>query len=74
VQKRLNLSICRFGYELEWAEGCTRSIVFARWRQYALMEGNVAVSCGITSNHPSTATMCLMSDYFDHLVYLDMPT
>jgi len=25
-------------------------------------------------NHPSTATMCLMSNYFDHLLSLDTPT
>ena len=40
VQKRLNRSICRIGCGLEWAEGCTSSIVFARWRQCALMEGH----------------------------------
>jgi len=42
---------------LEWAEGCTSSIVFARWRQCALIEGHVAVTCRITFNHPSTAAM-----------------
>jgi len=45
VQKRLNRSICRFGCGLEWAEECTSSIVFARWRQYALLGGHVAVTC-----------------------------
>jgi len=37
VLKRLNRSICRLGCGLEWAEGCTNSIVFARWRQHALV-------------------------------------
>jgi len=37
VQTRLNLSIWHFGCALQWAEGCTSSIVFARWRQCALM-------------------------------------
>jgi len=41
VQKRLNRSICRLACALEWAEGCTNSIVFARWRQCALMGGHV---------------------------------
>jgi len=44
VQKRLNRSICRIGCGLEWAEGRTSSIVFARWRQCAVMEGQVAVT------------------------------
>jgi len=67
VQKRLNLSICRIGCGLEWAERCTSSIVFARWRQCALMEGHVSVTCRITLNHPSTATMRLMSNYTCYL-------
>jgi len=74
VQKRLNRSICRIGCGLQWAGGCTSSIVFARWRQCALMEGHVAVTCRITLNHPSTATMRLMSNYFDHLLSLDTLT
>jgi len=74
VQKRLNLSICRFHCGLEWAEGCIGSIVFARWRQCALVEGHVAVTCRITLNHPSTAAMRLMTNYFDHLLSLDTPT
>jgi len=73
VQKRLNLSICRFGCGLEWDEGCTSSIVFARWRQCALMEGHVAVACRMTLNHPSTAA-CFMANYFDHLLFLDTST
>ena len=36
VRKRLNRSICRSGCGLGCAEGSTNSIVFARWRQYAL--------------------------------------
>ena len=74
VQKRLNLSICRFDCKLERAEGCTSSTVFARWRQCALMEGHVAVTCRITLNHPSTAAMRLTANYFDHLLSLDMPS
>jgi len=53
VQKQLNRSICRLGCGLEWAEGCTSSIVFARWRQCDLIGGHVAVTCRITMNHPS---------------------
>ena len=74
MQKRLNLSICSFDCGFELAEGCTSSIVFARWRQYALVEGHVAVTCRITFNHPSTAAMRFMANYFDHLLSLDMPT
>jgi len=74
VQKRLNLSTCRFDCGLQWAEGCTSSIVFARWRHYALMEGHVAVTCRITLNHPPTAAMRLTANYFDHLLSLDTPT
>jgi len=74
MQKRLNLSICRFDCGLEWAEGCTSSIVFARWRKCALVEAHVAVTCRITLSHPSTAAMRLMANYFDHLLSLDTPT
>jgi len=74
VQKRPNLSISRFDCGLEWAEGCTSSIVFARWRQCALMEGHIAVSCRLTLNHPPTAAMRLMANYFNHLLSLDTPT
>jgi len=76
VQQRLNQSICRLGYGLEWAEGCTNSIVFARWRQCAIMGGHVAVTCRITLNHPSTAANApYVKLYdFDHLSSLDTPT
>jgi len=74
VQTQLNRSIWRFGCGLEWAVGCTSSIVFARWRQCALMGGHVAVTCQIKLNHPSTAAMRLMSNYFDHTLSLDTPT
>jgi len=74
VQKRLNVSIRHFDCGLEWAEGCTSSIVFARWRQCALVKGHVAVTCRITLNHPCTAAMHLMANYFDHLLSLDTPT
>jgi len=66
-QKRLSRSICRLGCGLEWVEGCTNSVVFARWRQCALMGGHAADTSRITLNHPSTAAMRLMSNYLDHL-------
>jgi len=74
VQKRLNLSICRFGCGLEWAAWCTSSIVFASWRQCALMGGHIAATYRIRLNHPSVAAMRLIrqtSNYFDHLLSLD---
>jgi len=49
---------------------CTSSI--ARWRQCTLGGGHVAGTCRITLNHPSTAAMRLMANYFDH--WLDTPT
>ena len=73
VQTRLNRSICHFGCGLEWAEGCTGSIVFARWHQCALLGGHIAVTCRMTLNHPSTAAICLISNYFDHMLSLDTP-
>jgi len=33
-----------------------------------------AVTCQITLNHPSTAAMRLMANYFNHLLSLDTPT
>ena len=48
VQKQLNRSIYRLGCGLEWAEGCTNSIVFANVRSQEL--GYVAVTCWITLN------------------------
>jgi len=74
VQKRLNLSICRFDFGLEWAERCTSSIIFAMWRQCAIVEGHVAVTCRITLNYPCMAAMRLMANYFDHLLSSDTPT
>jgi len=41
LQKWLNRSICRLGGGLGWAEGSTISLVFARWRQCALMGGHI---------------------------------
>ena len=74
MQKRVNRSICRFGCGLKWAEGRTSSIVFARWRQCALVEGHIAITCRITLNHPPMAAMRLIANYFDHLLSLDTPT
>ena len=66
VLKRLNRSIRRLGFGLEWAEGCTSSIVLARWRQSAVMGGHIATTWRMRLNHPSTVAMRLMSNYFDH--------
>jgi len=41
VPKWLNRLICRVGCGFRWAEGSTCSIVFARWRQWALMGGHI---------------------------------
>jgi len=45
MQKRLNRTTCRLGCGLERTEGCTHSIVFARWRQCALRGRHVTVTC-----------------------------
>jgi len=74
AQKRLNRSICRLGCRLDRAKGCTSSIVFARRCQCALMGGHIAATWRIRLNHPSTATMRLMSNYCDHLLSLDTRT
>ena len=34
-------------------------------------KGHIAVTCRITLNRLSTAAMCLMSNYFEHLLSLD---
>jgi len=64
VQKRLNRSNCRLGCGLGWAEGSTRSIVFARVRQCALIGRH-------SGEYDWTVRLlrqcCLMSNYFDHL-------
>jgi len=57
-----------------WAEGCTSLVVFARWRQSALMEGHIAVTWRIQLNRPSMAAMHPMSNYFDHFSSVDTPT
>jgi len=64
VQERLDRSICRLGCGLQWAEGCTNSIAFARWRQCALVGGHNAATWQIRLNHPSTAAVRHMSNYF----------
>jgi len=51
VKKRLNRSIYRLSCGLEWAEGSTSSVVFARWRQCAHLGGQIPV------NRPSAAEM-----------------
>ena len=52
VQKWLNRSICRFRCGLGWAERSISSIVFARWRQSALIGGHIAATWRIRLNHP----------------------
>jgi len=41
-QKWLYRSTCRLGCGLRWAKGSKSSIIFARWRQCALMGGTLA--------------------------------
>jgi len=66
VQKWLNRSICCLGGRLGWAKGSTSSIVFARWRQRALMGGHIGATWWI-----QLLQQCgLMSTYFDHLLCL----
>jgi len=55
------------------AEGCISSIVFTRWRQCALMAGNIAATWRIRLNHRSTAAIRLMSHYFDQLLSWTRP-
>ena len=57
MQKRLNRSICCLSCALGWAEGSTSSIVFSRWRQYALMDGHIGATWRIRLNCPSAAAM-----------------
>ena len=57
VQKRLNRSICRLGCGVGWAEKSTSSIIFARWRQCAHMEGHIGATWRIRFNRPSVAAM-----------------
>jgi len=57
VQKRLNQLICHLGCGLKWAEGSISSIVFARWRQCALMGGDILDTWRIQLNCPSAAAM-----------------
>jgi len=45
------------GCELDWAEGSTSSIIFARWRQCAHMEGHIGATWRIRLNRPSVAAM-----------------
>ena len=68
VQKRLNGSICCLGCGLGWAEGSTSSIVFARWRQSALLCGHIGATWRIRLNHRLRWWCGLMSNYLDHLL------
>jgi len=53
MQKRLNQSICHLGCGLGWVEASTGSVIFARWRQCALMGGRG----WIRLNRPSAVAM-----------------
>jgi len=53
--------ICRLGCGFGCAKGSTSSIVFARWRQCALMWGHMSATWRIRLNHSSAAAMRLMS-------------
>ena len=55
--KWLNRSICHLGCGLRCAEGSTSSIVFAGWRQCALMGGHTGATWRIRFNRPSAAAM-----------------
>ena len=57
MQQRLNRSISRLGCGLRWAEGSSSSIIFARWRQCALIGGHIGATWRIWLNHPSAAAM-----------------
>jgi len=50
-------SVCRLVCAFEWAEGSTSSIVFARWRQCALVGGHIDATERIRLNRPSAAAM-----------------
>jgi len=60
-----------------WSQVGRRKHKFNRTRQVAPMfprgRKHIAVTWRIRLNHPSMAAMCLMSNYFDHLLYLDTP-
>ena len=68
MQKRLNQSICRWGFGFWWAEGSTGSIIFASWRQYAYMGWYILAPPG---EYDLTVRLRrrsgLTSNYFDHL-------
>ena len=64
MQKRLNRSICRFGCGLGWAEGSISSIVFARWRQCAVMGRHFGATWRIQMSRPSAAAMRLYVKLF----------
>jgi len=69
VRKRLNWSICRLGCAwLGWTEESTSSIVFARWRQWALMGGTLAPPDECDWTVRLRRRCGLMSNYFDHLL------
>ena len=57
LQKWLNQSICLLHCGLGWAKGSTSSIVFARWRQCALVRGHIRATWRIWLNCPSSVAM-----------------
>jgi len=69
VQK-LSQSICHLGCGLRWAEGSTTSIVFARWRQCALIGGTLVQPGEYDSTSICSGDAAFLSSYFDHLLLL----
>ena len=70
AQKRLNRSICHLGCGLGWAEGNTNSIVFARWHHWALTGQHNGPTWRLRLNVRLRRRWGVMSNYFDHLLYL----
>ena len=70
AQKRLNRSICRLGCGVGCAKGSRSSIVFARWRQCALMGEHVAATWRTRLNYPYMASMRLMFKLLGPLVII----
>jgi len=57
VAEPIGLPFSSLGCGLGWVEGSTSWIVFARWRQCALMGGHIAAIWRVRLNRPSAAEM-----------------
>jgi len=68
VQERLSQLICRLGCGLQWAEGYTSAIVFARWHQCALIERSVY------GGDPPYVKLLSLLAIFGHALHLDSRT